>query len=123
MKSINNKIRLKFAQRAKKIKVKAVINESVDDKTLLRQYKKEIDHLKSELFAFKEASQSLLNSIDPDAPASNPDEEQLELEMKLNQLNKLILQSSNTEVTKPPENTTNNKPTRPVFFILFDFLI
>lgn len=40
---------LKFASRAKKIKVEAKVNEVSDDKTLLRQYRQEIEALKAKL--------------------------------------------------------------------------
>jgi centromeric protein E len=40
---------LKFAQRAKKIKASAKINEIVDDKTLIKQYRMEIAELKKKL--------------------------------------------------------------------------
>ena len=40
---------LKFAARAKKIKTNATINEVLDDKTLLRAYKIEIQNLKARL--------------------------------------------------------------------------
>jgi hypothetical protein len=47
---------LKFASRAKKIKMKAEVNETVDDKTLLSQYREEIDALKAQLAKFQEMS-------------------------------------------------------------------
>ena len=40
---------LKFATRAKKIKNEAVINEDVDQRTLLRKYQIELKKLKTEL--------------------------------------------------------------------------
>lgn len=45
---------LKFASRAKKIKMKAEVNESIDDKTLLSQYREEINLLKSQLAQFQQ---------------------------------------------------------------------
>lgn len=44
---------LKFASRAKKIKMKAEVNDTVDDKTLLTQYREEIDALKAQLAQFQ----------------------------------------------------------------------
>mmetsp|Transcript_35947 Transcript_35947/g.36629 ORF Transcript_35947/g.36629 Transcript_35947/m.36629 type:complete len:805 (+) Transcript_35947:326-2740(+) len=40
---------LKFASRAKRIKMDSRVNESMDDKTLLRQYREEIEQLKAKL--------------------------------------------------------------------------
>lgn len=51
--------RLKFAQRAQRVRVDAHINESLDDRTLLRQYRVEIDRLRSELAVLREASKVL----------------------------------------------------------------
>jgi centromeric protein E len=45
---------LKFAARAKKIKTNAVVNEMMDDKTLLRAYKMEIFNLKARLVAMED---------------------------------------------------------------------
>ena len=42
---------LKFAQRAKKIKMTARVNEVIDDKTLLRAYRAEIELLRAKLEA------------------------------------------------------------------------
>jgi hypothetical protein len=49
---------LKFAARAKKIAVDAKINETFDDKTLLRKYKEEIETLKQRLSQME----SMINS-------------------------------------------------------------
>ncbi len=40
---------LKFASRAKLIKTSAKVNEVVDDKTLLRVYREEIEQLRAKL--------------------------------------------------------------------------
>ncbi len=47
---------LKFAQRAKRIRANAKLNEKVDSKTLLRQYRDEIERLKRELELVKRTS-------------------------------------------------------------------
>jgi hypothetical protein len=44
---------LKFASRAKKIRTDAKVNESLDDKTLLKAYRQEIEQLKSKLQALE----------------------------------------------------------------------
>lgn len=54
---------LKFAARAKKITVDAKVNETFDDKTLLRQYKEEIETLKQKLSQME----SMINSKDETA--------------------------------------------------------
>jgi hypothetical protein len=78
---------LKFASRAKKIKMKATVNESVDDKTLLSQYREEIDQLKAQLAMFQEMSSNSFNvalssahkrdvpESETDADAENNDED------------------------------------------------
>lgn len=40
---------LKFASRAKRIRMESKVNETMDDKTLLRQYREEIEQLKAKL--------------------------------------------------------------------------
>ena len=50
---------LKFATRAKRIKQSAVINEVVDDRTLLQNYREEIDALRCQLREAREAQVSL----------------------------------------------------------------
>lgn len=56
---------LKFAARAKKIKTNATINEVLDDKTLLRAYKIEIQNLKARLAMMESqpASQQGMNPV------------------------------------------------------------
>ena len=55
---------LKFAYRAKKIKMKADVNEVVDDKTLLSQYREEINQLKAQVAKFENmAGESNSSSI------------------------------------------------------------
>ena len=44
---------LKFASRAKTIRMEARVNESMDDKTLLRAYRQEIEELKAKLAAME----------------------------------------------------------------------
>jgi hypothetical protein len=59
---------LKFAARAKKIKTNAVVNEMMDDKTLLRAYKMEIFNLKARLVAMEDKPK-----LDRDSPAKFTD--------------------------------------------------
>lgn len=49
---------LKFAQRAKMVKMNAAVNEVVDDKTLLRAYRVEIEQLRARLKEFEAHSNS-----------------------------------------------------------------
>ena len=61
---------LKFAARAKKIKTNAVVTEVVDDKTLLRAYKIEINNLKARLAAM-EGQASVPVTINKDRDSRN----------------------------------------------------
>ena len=54
---------LKFAARAKRIKMSAQVNEVMDDKTLLKVYKREIDQLRARLAQLEKERQT-----GPEAP-------------------------------------------------------
>ena len=53
---------LKFAARAKKIRMEAHVNETMDDKTLLKVYRLEIEQLKTKLQTLESQSKMLNNN-------------------------------------------------------------
>lgn len=55
---------LKFAMRAKKVQQRAVLNEVLDENTLLQEYKEEIEDLKQQLAEAKAAQQEQQNDED-----------------------------------------------------------
>jgi chromosome segregation ATPase len=87
----------KFATRAKKIKQKAVINVTADEKTLLQNYREEIDDLRNQLEEAKAQQQSsqevshFNSSMTEDAEESR--EEVLELVEAIKTMERLILKS------------------------------
>jgi len=102
---------LKFASRAKIIKNNARVNEFMDDKSLIRKYRNEINELKKKLSAVMESEGSIrrleeLNLEKQKLEQHNTqmlerlrsqEEEKLDLEEKINRLSKLILDSSSVE--------------------------
>lgn len=87
----------KFATRAKKIKQKAVINVTADEKTLLQNYRDEIDDLRTQLDEAKAQQQSLqeasrINSSTPE-DAEESREEVHELVEAIKTMERLILKS------------------------------
>ncbi|CAE7819525.1 kif11, partial [Symbiodinium microadriaticum] len=90
---------LKFASRAKTIRMDARVNESMDDKTLLRAYRQEIEELKAKLAAMesmmrtggdegeKPPQQSLSALEDPDTDGDN----QLIMLQMIDHMERLIL--------------------------------
>ena len=91
----------KFATRAKKIKQKAVVNTAPDEKTLLQNYRDEIEDLKNQLADAKQQHQRYLEekeqamssaSIIPNG-GSSAAEEVKELVQAIKTMEKLILKS------------------------------
>mmetsp|Transcript_3712 Transcript_3712/g.5745 ORF Transcript_3712/g.5745 Transcript_3712/m.5745 type:complete len:849 (-) Transcript_3712:32-2578(-) len=79
---------LKFATRAKRIKMEAGVNETMDDKTLLRAYRVEIEQLKAKLADMESMMQTTKKKgADDDEPEDN---QQLMLEM-IDHMERLIL--------------------------------
>ena len=103
---------LDFANRATAIEMKATVNEIVDDRALLQQYRKEIETLKAQLDALR-----MSNSVDDllEAPKlirrrSSGDfskeqlDEMLELEDMISRLDHVIL-SAHSMPPSPPRKT------------------
>ncbi|KAI3642734.1 hypothetical protein MP228_012289 [Amoeboaphelidium protococcarum] len=91
---------LKFAQRIKKVVTSAEQREILDDKTLLLQYKNEIEQLKSKLnqIGQQEVAQSLL-AVEKQRLEEELQQQQLvrsALQERIDQLTKMILTSSST---------------------------
>lgn len=72
---------LKFASRAKKITVDAKINETFDDKAMLRKYREEIDDLKAKLAEVESmvANRKGRDSDDSDGEGNNKQEIMLQV--------------------------------------------
>lgn len=83
---------LKFASRAKRIKQHATITEIVDEKTLLENYREEIEELKNQL---KEAKESRGNVSK--ASSSIDDDDIQVLSQAVSNLERLILKTTTTE--------------------------
>jgi hypothetical protein len=87
----------KFAARAKKIKQKAIINVTADEKTLLQNYRDEIDDLRNQLEEAKAQQQSLqaVNSLNSNMSedAEETREEVHELVEAIKTMERLILKS------------------------------
>jgi hypothetical protein len=115
---------LKFANRAKRVRNSAEVNEISDESALLRQYREEIDRLKRELSTLKE--QSKLSGAAATSPptaaaaagggggaaaqaaAPAPTANELALKAQIEQLTRLILTSQTVKQEKqthemPPE--------------------
>lgn len=75
---------LKFATRAKLIRMNAKMNETADDKTLLRVYREEIEQLRKRLKELEEQNKGNVKAIRPESPgARSEDEGELEENMML----------------------------------------
>eukprot|EP01038_Epipyxis_sp_PR26KG_P004439 gene4439-6278_t len=115
---------LKFAARAKLIKMSAKVNETVDDKTLLRAYRMEIEQLKEKLRQLESQSTPRANGAismrshpsmefygDDNSysgnsiPASDEDDAAYVLQM-IEEMERLILKADSNKLNK-----NNNKPT------------
>lgn len=77
---------LKFAARAKKIKQHATITEVVDEKTLLENYREEIEELKRQLKEAREQQQML--------PGTTDEEDAVVISQAITNLERLILKTS-----------------------------
>eukprot|EP00978_Attheya_sp_CCMP212_P012803 scaffold31989_cov54-Attheya_sp.AAC.6 len=87
---------LKFATRAKRIKQFAKITEVVDDKTLLQNYREEIEALKRQLRDSQEVQQKVGTApMSPKSADKEIDEETKVLVMAIQNLEKLILRKNN----------------------------
>lgn len=94
---------LKFALRAKRIKQMARINEVKDDRTLLQNYKEEIEFLKQQLKEAREAKKSALTNeegLKKKGNALTAEEDSKALVKAIKNLETLIL-SRNTPLKKP----------------------
>ena len=89
---------LKFATRAKRIRQNASINEVVDDRTLLQNYREEIEALKTQLREAKEAQEALQKEKEAATPTQLPldenDEDIRTLVDAIQNLEKLILRKT-----------------------------
>ncbi len=90
---------LKFATRAKKIKQNATITEAVDEKTLLDNYREEIEELKRQL---KEARDGFGENSEQQNPAMKEvnEEDAFVLSEAISNLERLILKTSTAEERK-----------------------
>jgi hypothetical protein len=81
---------LKFATRAKKIKMEARVNETVDDKTLLRAYRLEIEQLKAKLAEVESVMQIKASEQQAADGVDTEENQQLMLQM-IDHMERLIL--------------------------------
>eukprot|EP01006_Ploeotia_vitrea_P045199 TRINITY_DN66919_c7_g2_i1.p1 TRINITY_DN66919_c7_g2~~TRINITY_DN66919_c7_g2_i1.p1 ORF type:complete len:502 (+),score=322.47 TRINITY_DN66919_c7_g2_i1:54-1508(+) len=102
---------LKFANRAKRVKTSAKVNEQLDDSVLLRKYREEIAHLKAELEQARAQTKKMIESgakPEPDEPADvegvqpqqmrrENEQEKMALRAKIESLTRLILKSSQAD--------------------------
>ncbi len=86
---------LKFASRAKKIKQNATITELVDEKTLLENYREEIEELKLQLKKAREEQADVIGTN-----TSIDDEDVEVLTQAVSNLEKLILKTTTSEEKK-----------------------
>jgi len=90
---------LKFASRAKKIKQHATITEVVDEKTLLENYREEIEELKNQLKDAKHNSQDSSNSQTLNTSSIDDDDVQV-LSQAVSNLERLILKTTTADEKK-----------------------
>eukprot|EP00559_Dactyliosolen_fragilissimus_P000038 CAMPEP_0184873500 /NCGR_PEP_ID=MMETSP0580-20130426/41875_1 /TAXON_ID=1118495 /ORGANISM="Dactyliosolen fragilissimus" /LENGTH=1028 /DNA_ID=CAMNT_0027376411 /DNA_START=133 /DNA_END=3219 /DNA_ORIENTATION=+ len=91
---------LKFASRAKRIKQHATVTEVLDDKTLLQNYREEIDVLKKQLKEAKELQESIAHSHTHDNQSVVNDEDKQVLVEAIKNLERLILKTNKAEKKK-----------------------
>jgi hypothetical protein len=96
---------LKFATRAKKIKMEARVNETVDDKTLLRAYRLEIEQLKAKLAEVESVMQLKVSEQQTDV-VDTEENQQLMLQM-IDHMERLILKGE--EKAKEEEVATRER--------------
>ena len=114
---------LKFAARAKLIKMNARVNEVLDDKTLIKAYKEEIDQLRSRLHELKLVNRSSNKSVIEYEPGTSDDSmlnnnEEVMLQM-ISEMEKLILKAdlskgSNHINISHSNSQTNSSPGKEV---------
>jgi hypothetical protein len=100
---------LKFATRAKKIKMEARVNETVDDKTLLRAYRLEIEQLKAKLAEVESVMQLKVSEQQPDGV--DTEESQLLMLQMIDHMERLILKGE--EKAKEEESAKDRKSIEP----------
>eukprot|EP01035_Chromulina_nebulosa_P018856 gene18856-24641_t len=94
---------LKFATRAKSVRMNAKVNEVMDEKTLLKVYREEIEQLKAKLFELEMQNklQSQTNSsvmISPVADSDQDDEEQELILQMISEMERMILKAEKPAV-------------------------
>jgi hypothetical protein len=100
---------LKFATRAKKIKMEARVNETVDDKTLLRAYRLEIEQLKAKLAEVESVMQ--LKVSEPVMDGVDTEESQQLMLQMIDHMERLILKGE--EKAKEEESAKDRKSLEP----------
>jgi len=92
---------LKFASRAKKIKQHATITEVVDEKTLLENYREEIEELKNQLKDAKYNSHDSQQSNSQNLNTSSIDDDDVQvLSQAVSNLERLILKTTTADEKK-----------------------
>jgi centromeric protein E len=84
---------LKFASRAKKIKQHATVTEVIDEKTMLENYREEIEDLKAQLEEAKRVQETLLNNSNRSSLPMDEDDAEV-LTDAITNLERLILKTS-----------------------------
>lgn len=84
---------LKFASRAKRIKQHATITEVIDEKTMLENYREEIEDLKAQLEEAKRVQETLLNNSNRSSLPMDDDDAEV-LTDAITNLERLILKTS-----------------------------
>lgn len=102
---------LKFASRAKTIKMNAKVNDVMDEKTLLKVYREEIEQLKAKLFELEMQSklyaQTALTaaSVQKSSSHDDADDEQNMLLQMITEMESMILKA---DKRMPSENSSGN---------------
>jgi centromeric protein E len=101
----------KFATRAKKIKQKAVVNVMDDEKTLLQNYRDEIEDLRKQLREAKEQQKRLQEATPAPENTSQSDEEVKELVEAIRTMERLILKSKPANHPTPTATSSETEKT------------
>lgn len=110
---------LKFASRAKRIKQNAVVTEVVDERTLLENYRNEIELLKKDLKEAREAQKSLHQSGDtesigsPQLSIDHDGEDSHVLAQAIGNLERLILKTTTAEERKAKKERKERRSKTP----------
>ena len=92
---------LQFASRAKKIKQHATITEVIDERTLLENYREEIEELKNQLKEAREVQETVSASAGGGLTNSSIDDDDVEvLTQAVGNLERLILKTSSADEKK-----------------------